>query len=99
MKSEIKIRNNPKDKENKKATKNVASMIMYILTDIIDYSNANYLNVSYFDYYARHASVASMVMHSSHKRGPDRHPGSIPGWGGLAINFSLVKLNKSKPLK
>ena len=69
---------------NKKTKKDVASMVMHILTDINNYSNANYLNVSCPNYYAGHAPVALMVMHSPHKRGPDRHPGSIPGWGVLS---------------
>ncbi len=35
------------------------------------------------------APDAQLEAHSSHKRGPSRHPGSNPGWGGPALNNSV----------
>ena len=60
-------------------------MVMRILTDINNCSDINYINFSHHNNYAGLAPVASMVMHSSNKRGPDRHSGSIPDWGGPAL--------------
>lgn len=65
--------------------KNVALMVTHILADIINYKNINYLNISNFNYPAECAPVALMVKHSSNKRGPSRHLGSIPSWGGAAL--------------
>ena len=77
--------------KKKEATKNVAPMIRHIPTDINKNNNNIYLNISFLHYHAGLAPVASMVRHSSHKRGPNRHPGSIPGWGDPAPNFSLAR--------
>ena len=75
--------------KNKKATNNVASMVTHILTDINNLNDENYINLSVHDSNAEGAAVASMVMRSSNKRGPHRHPSSILGCGASAlfINF------------
>ena len=75
--------------KNKKATNNVASMVMHIFADINKGNDHNYLNVSNFNNNAESAVVASMVMHSSNKRGLRGHPSSILGHGASALFTNL----------
>ena len=54
-----------RNNKNKKATKNVASMVTQkVFTDYSVLSFNNYINVFHFNYHAGFAPVASMVMHS-----------------------------------
>ena len=81
----------------RKSRKNVASMVMFILADINNSNHIKYINLSVYDVVVGSAPVASKVMHSSNKRGPSRHPGSIPGWGDPTFsNFSMFLQGGSK---
>ena len=76
--------------KNKNAT-NVASMVMYkVLTKLNCNKGNNYLNVSVNNDNVEGASVALMVMHQSHELGPNRLPGSIPGWGASTIIQTII---------
>ena len=61
------------------------------LSGYILYNDIIYLNFSFYHPHAGLVPVALMVMHSSDKRGLSGHPGSIPGWGGPALNSSNFK--------
>ena len=80
--------------KEEKATNNVASMVMHILVDNDVYKDSKYINVSVNYTIAEGAPVASMVMHSSHKRGPSRHLGSIPGWSASAPFIISLEVSK-----
>ena len=81
-----------KKKEN--AT-NVALTVKHkVFTNLDNYNNSNYINVSFNDNNVEEASVALMVKHQPHELGLHGHPGSIPGWG--ASTFNLFKVCKIK---
>jgi hypothetical protein len=79
--------------KKKKATNNVASMVMQICQDSGNKNGINYINFSMNYDYVVDAPVALMVMRSPDERGLPRLLGSIPGWGATTF-FSLDKFSK-----
>lgn len=81
------IRANSKNKKE-------AKLELFILTDINNYNSNNYINVSIFNNNAELAPEAKLELHLPQKQSPDRHPGSIPGWGGSAFSQNLIRGEK-----
>lgn len=79
-------------KENKEVAvishDNEAKLASFILADINIYKDNNYLNFSINTNNAGDAPEAKLASHLSHKQGPSRHSGSIPGWGAPPASFS-----------
>ncbi len=57
-----------------------------VLTDINLVSIYDYINLSNYTDDAEHAPEAQLEEQWSNKLRPDRHPGSIPGWGALCFD-------------
>lgn len=63
-------------------------MEVFILTDITLKKCINYINISVNNTNAGFvAPEAKLELHLPYKQGPDRHPGSIPGWGAALPNL------------
>jgi hypothetical protein len=59
----------------------------FILTDITFEKCINYINISVDTISAGFvAPEAKLELRLPYKQGPDRHPGSIPGWGAALFD-------------
>lgn len=72
-------------------SKDVGLMINQVLTDISNFNDNIYLNVSVINDNAGFAPVGLMVNHQIDTLDLHRYSGSIPGWGDPASNLPLIK--------